>query len=190
MPSSSRLTTFAESIGSIGSKVLHSLKPLKNHPSSTQNTDATCEDGRVFDWPALKQSSLQVQKTHTVLCTSKALFSAAASLETDEVLHSLFQQVKADRQAYRESLYTLNKRLTDASYLGLPTETDLRAQDTTAVVSLDPKDNQDDMSEAFSQMLVFISGQEEPCDRQTMERLTEGKPEYPNLHSALKSTLA
>lgn len=94
------------------------------------------------------------------------------------------KQVKEDRQTYRGSLDTLNKRLIAASYLGLPTETDFRTQNLPTIGESYKGEEEDNMTKAFWEMLDIISHQEEPCNRKRMKKYTKGKPD---LRSALSS---
>jgi hypothetical protein len=139
------------------------------------------------DWPALRELSILAQINYERLCASKAQREQAALVFDDETLASTVKQVEEHRRSYQGSLNTLNKKLIDASYLGLPTETDLKSQGLPTIGESYMGEEDDNMTKAFSQMLDVISQQEQPCDRKKVKRYTKGKSEYSDLHSVLKS---
>jgi len=181
MSPSFKPTKSATPIGSVVSKVIRAFDPSP----SNQNSHPASEDGRKYDWPSLKESSALVRSNYERLCSSKAQRKQAALVYDDETLESYVKQVEEARGIYRGSLDTLNKRLIAASYLGLPTETDLKSQSLPTIGESYVGEEEDNMTLAFSQMLEFVIQQEDQCDKKRMKRQTRMKSQYSHLHSAL-----
>jgi hypothetical protein len=140
-------------------------------------------DKRVDGWTAIRALADEVKRTSERLLRAKSRSKVATPVDLEDSASELITA----QEERKNAIHSLDTEIIKTcSRFSLPTRNEIDINRSAQSSEDDGGEEDREFSQAYSQFLDYILKTDRPCKRSKMVKQTKKRPEFSELHSALK----